>query len=498
MPVARIISSSVEDALKFADYLRPLFDTVEIAQPGRASKTAVDLEVNLELCTPEQAWQQIAQAGERGEAEVFVAPGTLFAEPTQSQEAAGAAENDAQAMDHVHADLEDANRDLDAIVTQASAAASSTAGSNGSGTHAPDYVAAAPRQELSWLARLRESLRQRLAVRALLREIREMEEQRRVAEQQRQRQMALQFERERRDKEMQQFVAAPLVEQPVPDVRAVEQRQEMPESVFAMDEEEALRRQAEQEMLRRQAEEEEAISRGIFVEQILQRRAREQGAVTDQTAGREGEPLEAQALEAFAEPDPAELQAASENAFAEPEPAELQPVAEEAFAEPEALVPVRTFSRGSGGRLRPAMAMAGATSVLLTAVLFGYANRRPASPLPVSALQRSTLVQQKVPFGSAVVPSPAPAPENGLTPETEAPTTPLETASAAASPSEIHNDRDDFRRVRIGKHEVDYVSDDVTVRHFIDTRRGSVVAHPAAAVHMTTNSDGVKQISDLQ
>lgn len=482
MPVARIISSSVEDALKFADYLRPLFDTVEIAQPGRASKTAVDLEVNLELCTPEQAWQQIAQAGECDDAEVFVAPGTLFAEPAQPQEAAGA-ENDAQAMDRVLPDLEDANRDLDAIVTQASAAAASTAGSNGSGALTPDYATAAPQQELSWLGRLRESLRQRLAVRALLREIHKMEEQRRVAEQQRQRQMALQFERERRDKEMQQFAAVPLVDQPVAEVREVEQLQEMPESVFAMDEEEALRRQAEQEMLRRQAEEEEAISRGIFVEQILQRRAQEQDAVTDQTAEPEAEPLEAQA----------------EEAFAEPELAELQPVAEETFAEPEALVPVRSFSRGSGGRLRPAMAMAGATSVLLTAVLFGYANRRPASPLPVSALQRSTLVQQKVPFGSAVVPSTAPAPENGLTSETEAPTTPLETASAAAPPSEIHNEeRDDFRRVRVGKHEVDYVSDDVTVRHFVYKRRGSVVAHPAAAVHVTTTSDGVKQISDLQ
>ena len=514
MPVARIISSSVEDALKFADYLRPLFDTVEIAQPGRASKTAVDLEVNLELCTPEQAWQQIAQAGECDDAEVFVAPGTLFAEPGQPQEAADA-ENDAQSMDHVQPDLEDANRDLDAIVTQASAAAASTAGSNGSGALTPDYAAAAPQQGLGWLGRLRESLRQRLAVRALLREIHEMEEQRRAEEHQRQRQMALQFERERRDKEMQQFASAPVVEQPVAEVRELEQMQELPESVFAMDEEQAFRRQAEQEMLRRQAEEEEAISRGIFVEQILQRRAREQGAATDHTAEREAEPLEAQVEEAFAEPElaelqsasenafaepePAELQSASENAFEEPEPAELQPLAEEALAEPEALVTVRSFSRGSGGRLRPAMAMAGATSVLLTAVLFGYANRRPASPLPVSALQRSTLVQQKVPFGSAVVSSPAPALENGLIPEAEAPTTPLETASAAASPSEIHNEeRDDFRRIRVGKHEVDYVSDDVTVRHFIYKRRGSVVAHPAAAVHMTTNSNGVKQISDLQ
>ena len=71
MPVARIISSSFEDALKFADYLRPLFDTVEIAQPGRAYKTAVDLEVNLELCTPEEAWRQVAEAGQQEDMDIF-------------------------------------------------------------------------------------------------------------------------------------------------------------------------------------------------------------------------------------------------------------------------------------------------------------------------------------------------------------------------------------------------------------------------------------------
>ncbi|HEU5334468.1 MAG TPA: hypothetical protein VFU27_00815, partial [Terriglobales bacterium] len=263
MPVARIISSSVEDALKFADYLRPLFDTVEIAQPGRASNTLVDLEVNLELCTPEQAWEQIAQAGEGGEAEVFVAPGTLFAEPGQLQESDPA---------EVPAAMDEAQPEVDTVVTPAGGLAASAAGSNGSGAHTPDSAAVAPEHELSWLGRLRVSLRQRLAVRALLREIREMEEQRRVAEQQRQRQMALQFERERRDKELPQFATAPLIEQPADGVPKSEQQQ-TPQFVSAMTEEQVLRRQAEQEMLRRQAEEEEAIRRGIFVEQILKRRA---------------------------------------------------------------------------------------------------------------------------------------------------------------------------------------------------------------------------------
>ena len=102
------------------------------------------------------------------------------------------------------------------------------------------------------------------------------------------------------------------------------------------------------------------------------------------------------------------------------------------------------------------------------------------------------MVQQAVPFGSAVVSTPAPAPE-----AEPAAAAPVETASAAAPVSETHNNRDDFRRVRVGKHEVDYVSDDVTVRHFIYKQRGSLVPHPAADLHITT-SDGVKQISDLQ
>src|SRR5512146_3154728 len=84
MPVARIISPNFEDALKFADYLRPFFDTVEIAQPGRAYETIVDLEVNLQLCTPEQAWEQVAQLGTQPDTDIFVAPGTLV--PPSEQE----------------------------------------------------------------------------------------------------------------------------------------------------------------------------------------------------------------------------------------------------------------------------------------------------------------------------------------------------------------------------------------------------------------------------
>jgi hypothetical protein len=296
-------------------------------------------------------------------------------------------------------------------------------------------------------------MRQRLAIRALLREIREMEEQKHAAERQRQRQMALQFERERREKEMQQFVPAPLVEQRPAALQEMEQRQEIAEPLSSLEQEETVRRQAE---------EEEAIRRGIFVEQILSRRAQEQAA----GAPVEGVP-EAEAV-----------------------PVEFQAVPTESFLEPQSTAPVRIFRRGPGSRLRPAMALAGVTSVLLTAVLVGYAHRRPASPLPVSALQRSEVVKQTVPFGAAVVPSPDPAPE------TEPAAAPVETASVSAPP-ERHDFRDDFHRVRVGSHEVDYVSGDVTVRHFIYKRPGTLLPPSASAVHVTTR-DGVKQISDLQ
>jgi hypothetical protein len=226
---------------------------------------------------------------------------------------------------------------------------------------------------------------------------------------------------------------------------------------------EAVSALEQEEVLRRQAEEEEAIRRGIFVEQILSRRAHEQTP--------EAVP-----------------QGISE---AEAVPVEFQTVPAESFVEPQPTASVRVFSRTSSGRLRPAMALAGVTSVLLTAVLVGYAHRRPASPLPVSALQRSQMVQQKVPFGAAVAPSTSPAPE------TEPATAPVETASVTSPVPERHNFRDDFHRVRVDNHEVDYVSDDVTVRHFIYKRRSSLLPHPAPVVHITT-SNGVKQISDLQ
>ena len=134
------------------------------------------------------------------------------------------------------------------------------------------------------------------------------------------------------------------------------------------------------------------------------------------------------------------------------------------------------------------MALAGVTSVLLTAVLMGYAHRRPASPVPLSVLQRSSTVEQTVPFGPAVIPAAEPVATPAMQATAEAP------AEAAPLP-ERHSFRSDFRRVRVDGREVDYVAADVTVRHFNSERRNTV-RHAGAPI--SASSRGVKQISDME
>ncbi|HEV2117438.1 MAG TPA: hypothetical protein VGR48_15510 [Terriglobales bacterium] len=467
MPVARIISSSFEDALRFADYLRPLYDTVEIAQPGRSYDTAVDLEVNLELCTPEEAWQQIAQLSQQPDSEIVVAPGALF--PEEQVEKLASSETPvtpkpeplSPAPAGTSQEFDSAGLEVDAAIVRAGNAAAKAAGSNGSGTHKEHSIGTVPEEELNWLGRARESLRQWLAVRALLREIRQMQQEELAQEQARQRQMALRFERERREQEARELAAARAAEQPPVAVSPPEPQLEQWEEVALAEQQAILPRQAEDEELQRQAEREEAIRRGWFVEQILRRRAAEQAA---------------QALEAAATPE------------GEAVPVEFQAVPAESFA--AETIPVVRFSRPRRDQLRPAMALAGVTSVLLMAVLVGYAHRRPASPLPLSVLQRSNAVEQKVPFGPAVIPAAA----RVAMPLTQ---TTAEALPEAAPLPGRHSFRSDFRRVQVDGHEVDYVADDVTVRHFNEHRR-RIATHPATTVPISASTPGVKQISDME
>ncbi len=461
MPVARIISSSFEDALRFADYLRPLFDTVEIAQPGRVSETEVDLEVNLELCTPQEAWQQITELSRVPESEIYVAPGALFPEAEQLGMGTSAAPDLAAPAGPTTAqEFERASQEVEAAITQASAAAVAATGSNGSGTHKECSYGTVEEEHLNWLGRARESLRVWLAVRALLREIRQMQE--RELAQEQQRQLELQFERERVEQEArQQAVAVAPVAQLEPAVISeTEHLEKQPQAAQNL----ILQRQAAEAEEQRQAEQEEAVRRGLFVEEILRRRAQEQAAQATQAAG---------ALDA------------------EAAPVEFQAVPAESFAPDAETAPMVRFSPWPRNRrLRPAMALAGITSVLLMAVLVGYAHRRPASPVPLAVLQRSDRVEQKVPFGPAGIraaaPEAAPVMEASVEPAVESP-----------SPAEKHGFQRDFHRVRVDRHEVDYVANDVTVRHFIYGARSTGLIHPANAVPVRADSRGIKQISDM-
>lgn len=449
MPVARIISPSFEDALKFADYLRPVFDTVEIAQPGRASATPVDLEVNLELCTPEQAWQQVAELAQQPDADIFIAPGTLVPPSPEEKAEPAAAQSVAPPVESVAAAPQ------------------------------PGAVIVRPKAEPNWLGRTRQSMRQWLFDRAQLRAIRHVEQERLQQERQRQRQMALQFERARREQEAQERELARAAEKQLA-LQKAERRRLQQEEARRLKQEAVLRRQAQEEQ-QRQAR--EALLRHQAEEQALRLQAEEEQR---RRYVQEAESvLQRQAQEAQA-PQALEPASTLESAIVpvEPQPVETAPVAARAEAE---LPPVRT---ARVHRLRPAMAMAAVTSTLLMAALLGYAHRRPASPVPLSVLQRSNMVEQKVPFGPAVVP---------------AVTLGVPVLPAAASPAEMPaaipvadkgDFQSDFRRVRVGRHEVDYVSDDVTVRHFGSPRR--LLRHPATDAPVSASSRGVKRISDME
>ena len=83
-----------------------------------------------------------------------------------------------------------------------------------------------------------------------------------------------------------------------------------------------------------------------------------------------------------------------------------------------------------------------------------YSYRRPVSPLGPSAGQRSSAVKQQVPFAPQKL---VPAETDMSKPQTAS--VPMEEVRKAA--------RSTPRRVRVGDDEIDDISDDVTVRHFI-------------------------------
>jgi len=77
MPLARIITDSVDDSLELTIQLRARGFQVETVAPGEIPNTPADLEVRLEECAPEDVLTQAAQTSELDDLWVFVAPGAL-------------------------------------------------------------------------------------------------------------------------------------------------------------------------------------------------------------------------------------------------------------------------------------------------------------------------------------------------------------------------------------------------------------------------------------
>jgi hypothetical protein len=101
-------------------------------------------------------------------------------------------------------------------------------------------------------------------------------------------------------------------------------------------------------------------------------------------------------------------------------------------------------------KLRWNVAVPFAVSALAIAACWIH-GRRPASPVGISSLQTSNAVQQQIPFVSA-----KPAPLNRTS----------KAQTAAGETEEAKDPGSAFKRVRVGPNEVDYIAEDVTIRHF--------------------------------
>src|ERR1700740_1181559 len=77
MPLARIITESVDDSLELTMQLRARGFLVEIVSPDQIPDAPVDLEVRLEECSPEEVLSRAVQVTESEDLWVFVAPGAL-------------------------------------------------------------------------------------------------------------------------------------------------------------------------------------------------------------------------------------------------------------------------------------------------------------------------------------------------------------------------------------------------------------------------------------
>lgn len=77
MPLARIITDSVDDSLELTMQLRARGFLVETVSPDQVPDTPADLEVRMEECSPEEVLNKAAAVSGSEDLWVFVAPGAL-------------------------------------------------------------------------------------------------------------------------------------------------------------------------------------------------------------------------------------------------------------------------------------------------------------------------------------------------------------------------------------------------------------------------------------
>ena len=102
-------------------------------------------------------------------------------------------------------------------------------------------------------------------------------------------------------------------------------------------------------------------------------------------------------------------------------------------------------------KLRWNVAATGVVTALVIAACWIAYDRRPASPAGTPSLQRSNAVQQQIPFVPA-----KPSPSNRAS----------KAQTAAGGAEEAKSPSSAFKRVRSGPNEIDYIAEDVTIRHF--------------------------------
>ena len=102
-------------------------------------------------------------------------------------------------------------------------------------------------------------------------------------------------------------------------------------------------------------------------------------------------------------------------------------------------------------KLRWNVAVTGVVTALVIVACWIAYDRRPASPADTPSLQRSNAVQQQIPFVPA-----KPEPSNRAS----------KAQAAAVGKEEEKSPSSAFKRVRVRPNEIDYIAEDVTIRHF--------------------------------